>query len=251
MNVGLCTISNKDLPVEEVVSIAAESGYDGVEIWGKEPHVEDGSADACERIANHVDSVGLELPVYGSYLRAGADGFRREIADELRIADELGATLIRVWAGTEEYQERTTDHWDRVVDDLRTLSRRAAERGIAVTVEKHDGTLTNRREGARRLVEAVDSDNCGLNYQPLFFYSAEELEAEARELAPYVNNVHLQAVEAPNQTDRCLLSDAYFDCEAILELLRDASYSGYVEVEFVDQSLPYDDAIRCDLEYLR
>ncbi len=251
MKTGLCTITNKDQSVESVMSMAADCGYDGVEIWGREPHIENGDDDTCERISNHAKTVGLEIPVYGSYLRAGTDEFDDQLADELRIADALGAPLIRVWAGTQEYQDRTADHWEQVVADLRTLSREAAGRGVEVSVEKHQGTLTNLREGARRLIEAVDSDNCGLNYQPLFFYTAEELKAEARELAPYSNNVHVQAVSKPTGHERCLLENAYFDCDAILEPFHETSVAGYVEVEFVDQRQPYPEAARRDLEHLR
>lgn len=249
MKIGLCTISNKDVSARSVLSTAADAGYDGIEVWG-DGHVGDGNADACERVRNTAAEFGLELPVYGSYLRAGSDAFEREFTDELAIADSLDASLIRVWPGTQEYQEHASEHWSQVVDDLRTLSRRAADRGIGVTVEKHEGTLTNRRAGACELLEAVDHENCGLNYQPLFFYSGDELVEEAHELAPYANNVHLQAVGSRGTHARTLLEDAYFDCEAILEPFRNASFSGYVEVEFVDPDRPYEIAVRRDREYL-
>jgi sugar phosphate isomerase/epimerase len=250
MRIGLCSISNTDASVRSVLSTAADAGYDGVEIWG-DGHVGDGGEEAPERVADTAAEFGLEIPVYGSYLRAGTDAFEREVADELATAESLGASLIRVWPGTQEYQEHGAGHWDRVVADLLTLSRRGADLGIGVTVEKHEGTLTNRTAGARELLAAVDHENCGLNYQPLFFLPADELAAEARELAPYSNNVHLQAVGSRGANERTLLEDAYFDCEAVLEPFRDGSFSGYVEVEFVDPDRPYDTAVRRDLEYLR
>lgn len=250
MKIGLCTISNTDASVRSVLSTAADAGYDGVEIWG-DGHVGDSPGDDPERVATTAAEFGLEIPVYGSYLRAGSDSFERKLSTELEMADALGASLIRVWAGTQEYQDHVPAHWARVVDDLQVLSRRAADLGVGVTVEKHEGTLTNRATGARALVEAVDRENCGLNYQPLFFHSADELVAEARDLARYANNVHLQAVGERGGDDRTLLEDAYFDCEAVLEPFREASFSGYVEVEFVDRDRPYEVAVRRDLEYLR
>lgn len=249
MKVGLCTISNTDASIGSVLSLAADTGYAGVEIWG-DGHVDDGDSSA-ERIAESAGSFGLEIPVYGSYLRAGTDDFEREVSTELDIADALGASLIRVWPGAQEYQEHTSEHWDRVVDDLLSLSRRAADRGIGVTVEKHEGTLTNTTTGARELMETVDHQRCGLNYQPLFFLSADELVAEARELAPLANNVHMQAVGIRGGDERTLLQDAYFDCEALLAPFQEHAFQMYVEVEFVDQGRPYESAIRQDLEYLR
>lgn len=96
MKYGLCTISNVDAPVMTVIDAAASAGYDGVEIWGKEPHVGDKTATECETIAASACEGLLELPVYGSYLRAGADGFETAFATELTVAERLGVDLIRV-----------------------------------------------------------------------------------------------------------------------------------------------------------
>ena len=38
MKIGLCTIAFSELPLEEVLNISEEYSFDGVEIWGKEPH---------------------------------------------------------------------------------------------------------------------------------------------------------------------------------------------------------------------
>ena len=39
MKLGLCTIAFRDRPLEEVISIADDYGFDGIEIWGQEPHM--------------------------------------------------------------------------------------------------------------------------------------------------------------------------------------------------------------------
>lgn len=249
--VGLCTIANRDADLDAVLDVAAACDCDGIELWGKEPHLGDGSRETCEAIRAAAERRGLAIPVYGSYLRPGTDAFADEVDRELRTAADLGASLIRVWAGAQEYQERTDDHWNRTVGDLKELGRRAAKRDVGVTVEKHEGSLTNATEGARALVEAVDRDDCGLNWQPLFGLSAEDLLAEARELAPLSNNVHLQAVPERETRDRCSLSDAYFDADAVLSALRARGFDGYVEIEFVDASLEFREAVRRDCAFVR
>lgn len=190
LSVGLCTIANKEATVEEVVAAAADCGYDGVEIWGKDPLVGDGSPETCDRIREVAARRSLDIAVYGSYLRPGTESFASEMDRELRIAADLGASLIRVWPGSQEFQERTSKHWRRTVSDLRTLSEKAAELDIAVTVEKHEGTLSNTTEGTQRLIEAVDSEHWGLNWQPLFSMPGDDLIAEAHTLAPLSKNVH-------------------------------------------------------------
>lgn len=249
MKVGLCTISARERSVGRVLEFAGEIGYDGVEIWGKD-HVGDGSNVTCERIAEAAGGHGLAIPVYGSYLRCGTDEFGAELESELEITDRLGADLVRVWAGRAEYGDHDIEHWNRVVSDLERLTERAAAYGVGVTVEKHANTLTNDLKGARRLIETIDDERCGLNYQPGFGIPADELEREGKILAPLSNNVHVQAVSAIGESERALLSEAYYDLETVLAPFFEC-FDGYANVEFVTADRPYKDAIDADLRYLR
>jgi len=250
MKIGLCTITNKDWPLEDVLDAAARTGYDGVELWAKD-HIAEQTPEQAAGIAEQASRRDLEIPVYGSYLRAGTKSFEAEFERDLEITESLDANLIRVWAGTQEYEEHSESHWAQVVADLQTVSQAAASRGIEVTVEKHEGSVTNTTAGARELIEAVDEPNCGLNWQPLFFLGAEELRSEARELAGSSNNVHLQAVSEPDGWPRCALSEAYFDVETLLEEFDRVGFDGYVEVEFVAEDAGYEDAIEADLETIQ
>ncbi|MFC4987877.1 sugar phosphate isomerase/epimerase family protein [Saliphagus infecundisoli] len=255
MDYGLCTISNKEWSIEDVLGLAANVGFDGVEVWGGN-HVgnaggpESPNMSICRTIADLAADLGLAVPVYGSYLRPGKNGFRENLTAELDAATALHANLVRVWPGDQEYGDHDTDHWDTVVTDLQLAGQRAADRDLAITVEKHEGTLTNRTEGARQLIQAVDSPAVGLNWQPLFFMDGEEILAEAETLAPLSNNVHLQATREQGGTTRCRLSEAYFDVSTVLEVFDDVGFEGYAEVEFVDQELPYEAAVRADATYL-
>lgn len=250
MELGLCTISNKGAPVEDVLAVAADTGYDAVEIWGRD-HAGDGSTATCDRIVDRAAELGVEIAVYGSYLAPGTDGFATDVERELAVADRLNADLIRVWPGESEYEECTETEWDRAVADLSELADRAGAFDVGVTVEKHGGRLTNAQAGARRLIEAVDDPNCGLNWQPRFDRPAADLLSEAERLAPLSNNVHLQAVAARGDDERCLLADAYFDVEAVLGRFDAAGFDGAVEVEFVSPAVDYGTAVRRDYEFLR
>lgn len=245
MNVGLCTISAKERNVEDVISLAGEVGYDGVEVWGK-GHV---AETEPERIADVAADAGLEVPTYGSYLRCGSEGFSTNLGEELVTAEDLGADLIRVWAGSQEYGDHDVEHWEDVVTDLERVTEAATDRGLSVTVEKHANTVTNDLEGARRLIEAVDHEGCGLNYQPGFSIPADELEREAEILAPLSNQLHLQGTRERTGSERAPLAEVYYDLEAVLEPFGD--FDGYAHVEFVTGDRPYPEAIAADLETVR
>lgn len=249
MHIGLCTLADGKSPVGEVVREAAAAGYDGVEIWGR-GHVDgtNGTPDEARRTAT---GLNLDIPTYGSYLRPGTPEFAESYEAELEIATALDADLVRVWAGNQEYGVHDPGHWRRTVSDLRELATAASERGIGVTVEKHEGTLTDDGAGARRLIEKVDEPNCGLNWQPLFGMTSDAIRAEVEELAPLSNNVHIQAVPKSGVTTRCALADAFFDVEHVVRTFQDADFDGYVDVEFVRDDIDFTRAIDADLDYLR
>jgi sugar phosphate isomerase/epimerase len=250
---GLCTISNTQWPVADVLDLAADLGFDAVEVWGKEPHVGDASPARLAEVRSACEAAGLDVAVYGSYLRAGTDAYEDRWEAALDAAAALGADLLRVWAGDREFGDADETHWDRAIADLRHLADRAAERGVGITVEKHGGSLTNRAAGARRLLEAVDAPNCGLNWQPTFDLTASEVLADLEALRPWVNNVHLQAVPGPTGGDlvRCPLSEAYFDLGAVVDRLERTGFDGYYEIEFVTESVDYREAVAADLATLR
>lgn len=250
MQFGLCSISNTGTSVHSVLDAAAEAGYDGVEVWGHD-HVGDKSGETCRTIRRQATTRRLDLPVYGSYLRAGTGSFDEDLHRELAVAEELDADLIRVWAGNQEYDDHDPEHWHRVVDDMERLTEAADSRGIDVTVEKHAGTLTTTAAGASRLVKAVDSPRFGVNWQPSFWLSSAELVEEAAALAPLSNNVHLLATAERGGERYCSLAEAYFDVGAILQVFGDAGFDGYANVEFVPADCSYRTAIRNELQYLR
>lgn len=250
MKFGICTLSNAEAAVESVLETAAATGYGGVEVWGRD-HVGNGSPENCRAIRERTADLGLDIPVYGSYLRAGTPSFDDDLERELEIADRLGADLIRVWAGNQAFANHDQNHWESVTADLTETTERAAEHGLAVTVEKHADTLTDELTGARHLIEAIDDENCGLNWQPDFDTPAGKLAVESKVLAPLSNNVHVQAVAERGTRDRCPLAEAYFDLERLLKPFETGSFDGYVNVEFVDPNTPYDEAVANDLAYLR
>ena len=248
MKLGVCTISNTERSARAVIDIAVELGFDGIEPWGGE-HVA-GDRDRCRHLADHAAAVDLTIPVYGSYLRPGTPVFADELDRELALAAALEARMIRVWAGNQEHQEVSDEHWTRVIADLETLATAATERSIAVTVERHAGTVTNTTEGAASLIDATPA-TVGLNWQPMFSHDAATVLADAETLAPRSNNVHLQSVPAPDQRNRCPLAYSYFDVAGVIDRFEAVEYDGYLEIEFVTDRSAYTPALASDAAFLR
>ncbi len=248
MKIGVCTISGRPAPVEDVLQGIATTVASGVEIWGRE-HIEPGTPERCEEIRQLAEELQLDIPVYGSYVRPGTAQCRDIGEREIRIARDLNASMIRVWAGEQEHQDVTEAHWNAVVEDLEWLAERATDAGIEITVERHAGTVTNTMEGARELM--TETPACvGLNYQPSFDDDVDTVARDIETLAPLANNVHIQAKAATDASSRCPLAFAYFDVADLLSTLAHAGFDGYVEVEFVTDRCPYRAAVATDVAFL-
>lgn len=244
MQTGLCSISSKDRSLPEIIDLAAAVGFDGIEIW--ENHLgEDRTAPAeARRLASEA---GLSVSALGSYLRPGTEDFEDDLDAVLDTAETLETGLVRVWAGEQEYGDHDESHWDDVVADLRRCADAAADRGLELTVEKHAWTLAYTAEGCLELLEEVDAENVGINWDPKVD-AGEDIEEVLDRLAPVVNHVHVSG-SVPG-SDEAPLRAAYPSLERWLDRLATAGFDGYVDLEFTPDELSYEEVVRRDGAYL-
>lgn len=237
MKIALCSIAFRERLLEYSLDIACEAGIDGVEIWGREPHIsEEYDANRVAATRKMVEDRGLDVAVFGSYLRLGAVNTESmPLRDVLQIATGLDVPLVRVWASDVGSDEADDGVWKNTVEECREAACSAQKMGLGLAVEMHTNTLADTASAARRLVEDVARDNFGLNYQPL-----PSLEADAvtrlKEVLPYVCHCHAQNYAAlngdPGKIERASLSEGVIDYVPLVDLLREDGYDGYMAVEF-------------------
>lgn len=237
MKVALCSIAFRERLLEYSLDLACEAGLDGVEIWGREPHIsEEYDANRVAAARKMVTDRGLEVAVFGSYLRLGAvESDSMPLRDTLQIATGLDVSMVRVWASDVGSDGADDDLWKRTVEECREASASAEKMGLRLAVEMHTNTLADTAASARRLVEDVDRDNFGLNYQPLPDLEDDALKRLKRVL-PYVFHLHAQNYAAlngdPEKIERASLAEGVIDYVPLVDLLRDEGYDGYMAVEF-------------------
>src|SRR6185312_13188931 len=96
---GLVSITFRALTPAEVIALARQAGLRGIE-WGGDIHVPHGNGARAREVKEMTAEAGLTVAAYGSYYRAGqADSSGLTFDAVLETALELGAPLIRVWAG--------------------------------------------------------------------------------------------------------------------------------------------------------
>ena len=237
LKTALCTIAFRERLLEYSLDVACEAGFNGVEIWGREPHISeeyDGNRVAAAR--RMVTERGLEVAVFGSYLRFGAiETETMPLRAVLQTAVGLDTPIIRVWASDVGSAEADEETWHDTVIQCREGAHAARKMGMRLAVEMHTKTLADTAESARRLVEDVECENFGLNFQALPRLDDDPAE-RLNMVLPYVYHLHAQNYapldSSPDKLERVALSDGVIDYAPLIKRLYSNGYDGYVAIEF-------------------
>jgi sugar phosphate isomerase/epimerase len=173
MKVGLYTVSfsgawydGPGLPLDEVLKLAKDMGYAGVEIGAKRPHGNpmDLDAKAREKIKQQAAKLGLEIPAVAGYSNFASPIIEQRenellvTREQIKLARDLGAPLLRVfaaWRGVTMQEghavyDITRRHWDQgpdvtfldqwhwVKECLRELADFAGSMGVTLALQNHE-----------------------------------------------------------------------------------------------------------------
>ncbi|MFD3515797.1 sugar phosphate isomerase/epimerase family protein [Streptomyces sp. NPDC058657] len=188
IRLGLCSVTFRRLPAAEVARCAADAGLEVVE-WGADVHAPPGEPDSVRAVRDVSDRHGLACCSYGSYFRA-TPGEMTHFPAVARAAVLLGAPRVRVWAGGTGSAATPPDERHRAVTCLREAGRIAADHGLELATEFHQGTLTDTVASTLRLLEEVGMDNVRTYWQPPLDAPDEEALAGLAELGDRVTAVH-------------------------------------------------------------
>ncbi len=243
---GLCTLAFSELPFRDVLSLARDTGFDGVEPWGKPGHIPlTLSDDEVRQERQAAQEMGLEISHYGCYVRIG-DDLEQEVVSQqqkeanmvraLEITRLLGTDICRIWAGNKDSELMNEADWEKMVRDGKTFCALAEKAELTLAIEMHGNSVTNKAAAAVDLLERVGSPALKLNYQIL--NRSEDPYERARIAGPHVVMAHAQnqAKEGRGQGSIC---DGVVDFQKIWDILHgEFGFNGYFEVEFVGGKTP-------------
>lgn len=188
---GVCSVTFRNLSVEQVIELTLEAGLEGIE-WGGDVHVPPGDFNKASKVARQTEQAGLEIVCYGSYYRLGEyekDGASFE--EILETAVHLKAPSIRVWAGKQGSKEANEMYRIGVVEEAKTIAVMAQRKGISINLEYHGDTLTDTKESAVSLMKEIDHPNLNLYWQPAVGHSIAERLESIGEVLPWLTHVHV------------------------------------------------------------
>ncbi len=190
---GLCSVTFRSLPPEEVIDLAAENMLTAVE-WGADVHLPPGETGRAESIRDRCADRRIVCPSYGSYHFVGrSDG--DELAPLFATADALGASTVRVWVPGDPRPNR----WDQneaVIGALAKACDAAAAMGLTIAMEFHPGTLTGTARSTREVLAAVGCANLRTYWQPAPGATHLHALTELDPVLHHLEHVHVFAWDA-------------------------------------------------------
>lgn len=187
---GICSLTLKTLSPEEVIRFASDHQLKAIEWWAG-GHVIPGEVGRAAEVGRLTREAGITVSSYGSYYRAGvSEAAGMPFAPVLDAAVALGAPTIRIWAGNKNPAMADAAWVAQVIADTNRIADLAANQGVSITFEFHDGTLTNSNENVRLFAEQVPHPNVYFSWQPPHGFSQEHSVSGLAGLIPRLTTLH-------------------------------------------------------------
>ena len=138
---------------------------------------------------------------------------------------KLGAPAIRIFAGQPVAEEEPSKTLARCAKICQIACDDAAQHGVMLALENHGG-VTARPQGLLEIVDQVDSPAFGVNFDSGNFNTTDDPYAELEMIAPFAVNAQVKVeMQVKGETQPA-------DLTRVIQILRGASYSGWVALEY-------------------
>ncbi|MEV6684611.1 sugar phosphate isomerase/epimerase [Streptomyces sp. NPDC051130] len=197
MRYAFSTLGLPGTPLARGAALAAEHGYDGLELRAHpeeplHPGSPSGDRAVARRALAAAGVTALGVAGYAKVAAAGEDGpVLAELRSLVRLAADLEAPYVRVFPGGGSLPEADAD--TRAVRRLRAAAPYAERHGVRILLETHDSHPTG--AAAARVLERVGHPGAGALWDALHTWLGGEPPAESwRSLAPHLGYVQVKDV---------------------------------------------------------
>lgn len=249
MRFAMCNEFCTDWQMEDVFKLAAETGYQGVEIAPFT--IEAAAGDISPEQRSNIRQLALEygLDVVGlhwllvsppdMYVNHPDDEIRnkthRYFIDLINLCGDLGGTRMTIGSPKQRDVLRDQgyrDTWVRTVEFYRCLAPIAQEREVILCIEPLPADATNflnTKDDAVRLIHDVDHSHFKLILDCLAMIDeGRPIPEIIKEAAPYLEHFHA------HDDTMSYPGTGSLDFKEILAALTDIQYDGWVSIEVFD-----------------
>ncbi|MBN3520254.1 sugar phosphate isomerase/epimerase [Algoriphagus lutimaris] len=232
-------LRNGEMTFLDMMEFAAEIGMNGVDLTGyyfdSYPDVPQNSE--LFQLKKKALELGLNISwtgVRNNFVNpdaAGRAADRELIRKWLTVSSSLGASIMRVFTGSQTYEGFTKDEvkeW--LVNEFKTCAKYGEEKGIIVGLQNHNEFLFDSDE-VIDILKRVDSEWFGLILD-IGSLHAKDPYAEIEKLAPYATYWFIKEHVFPNGNRTPV------DMKKIVSIIKNQGYQGYVSFESLSDGDP-------------
>jgi L-ribulose-5-phosphate 3-epimerase len=242
---------------DEALAGIAGAGYRHVELsavpgWTEHVSLDDDPADVRRKLDGH----GLEaVSLSGHSDLTTREGLEHGIR-AVRWAAAYGIPIMNTAVGGHQSADENESAF---LANIGELADAADAAGVVVALEIHGDIMASSKE-TLPLLEKIGRDSVKVNYDTanVEYYSGDTAVGDLPKIAPYLAHVHLKdTTGGKGNWNFPAVGDGTVDFARVLEILREAGYSGpySVEIEFQGEPWPALDevnaAMRRSYEHLR
>lgn len=210
---GLVSISFRQLSPRQLAALCARNHLRWIE-WGSDIHAPYCDTLRLTEIIALQEEFHLQCSSYGTYFKLGQDD-TQELRRYIHAAKSLGTHILRLWCGSKNYEDMTLEERARILSESKKAAAIAEEAQVVLCLECHNNTFTNCLEGARTLMESVNSPAFRMYWQPNQFHDLEWNLEYARNIGKYTEIIHVFNWEGHNKyplADACAIWTQYLAC---------------------------------------
>ncbi|SFR68595.1 sugar phosphate isomerase/epimerase family protein [Halogeometricum limi] len=253
------------------IDAVADAGYDGIELLFDQPFLypPEATGEEYDEVRAALDRNDVAISNCNAFMLTAIEDFhhpsfvevdedyrQRRIdytRDSLDAAAELDCDYISIEPGGPVPEEKSYE-WgmETFVDALAELAPHAEEVGVDLLVEPEPDLLIETSSQFLDLMDRVDSDAIGCNFDAGHLFCVDEDPAELVEtLGPYTEHYHLEDIPADREHEHTQLGDGAMDIDGFLEAVEDSGYDDYVTVELYPYQETAAETAQGAMDYLR
>lgn len=228
MKFAFSTLGVPGLPIPDVVALAVEGGYQGVELRAHPEEPVHPGIGRGERTAvvEEFARAGVEILTVAGYAKvadASVDDevLRQELDGLLRLARDLGARNVRVFPGGGDQDPAESDA--TAARRLAAAGEIAADFGVQILLETHDSHRTG--ADAARVLGPVGHPHVGALWDVMHTWlGGEDARTTHAALGPYLGYVQVKDIASAQDTTPVALGAGVLPLQEFLALLEDDSW---------------------------
>ncbi|GAB2594332.1 sugar phosphate isomerase/epimerase [Streptomyces capparidis] len=235
MKLAFSTLGVPGMALEQVLRLAADSGFQGVELRASEGEPVTTGLDTAARsaVAGRFAGAGLVPLTIASYTRVAAEGddasLVAEIREHVRLAADIGAAFVRVFPGGGDLPAAKAD--DNAVRRLAEVAPFAADLGVRVLLETHDSHP--RAADAARVLARLGYEGAGVIWDVMHTWRAGEAPQDSfTAAAPYLGYVQVKDIAGRDDTTPLPLGAGVLPLGDCVAALGSGGFEGWVCWEY-------------------